>query len=133
MLNVSEIRKLVVSHLSEDFPPLLLSFYGDESQQREGFVVIGNDFGTDLGVRLSDGAVYSIDPISSVPGPFVNSSIKQLAACIGIYKSVCVEEPALPRYATVQELRAALEQVDRAAFSDEDNWWVCIIDDPMVG
>jgi hypothetical protein len=71
-MTVTEIRDLVTSGLPGRYEHLLLTFYGQECRPNGEHVIIGDDYGTDLCVRLSDGAVYSIDPRKELPTRFMN-------------------------------------------------------------
>jgi hypothetical protein len=130
-MDFAEIRSLVASHLAEDYPPLLLSFYGENSSQRGDNVIIGNDCGTELCVRLNDGAIYSIDPLGALPIRFVNSSIEQLAGFIRLYNSwFGGEDDAETEYPKIRE---EFRRIDGLALNDPENWWCCILDDPQIG
>src|SRR6478735_6409198 len=115
-MDVAEIRTRVASHLTDDYPPLLLSFYGENSSQSGDYVIIGNDYGTELCVCLNDGANYSIDPRAGLPIRFVNSGIEQLAGFIRAYNSQFNREGE-PETA-YREIRDEFRRIDGLALKD---------------
>jgi hypothetical protein len=109
----------------------LLTFYGRKSRQRGDQVIIGDDYGTNVCVRLSDGAVYSIDPKAEYPNRFINSGIEQLARCIEVsetYSGTAGNAAELSR-----EMRATLTEIDPKAFADPENWWALILEQMAEG
>jgi hypothetical protein len=78
-MSPDEIRELVATRLPPSYNHLRLTFYGRESQLQGDHVVIGDDYGTKLCVRLEDGCIYSVDPRHKLETCFMNSSIEQLA------------------------------------------------------
>src|SRR5262245_50717602 len=119
-MNADEVRTLVATHLVEKYPPLLLTFYNESAHQRGNYVVIGNDYGTELCVHLSDGRVYSIDPNGILPTRFVNGSISQLVDFIRIYSSTFEGKKSSCDGPTGREVFDELQQLDPLALNDPD-------------
>jgi hypothetical protein len=122
MMTLEEIRRLTVSCLPRKFALMQLSFYGDDSERDGEYVIIGDDYGSNLCVRLSDGTVWAIDPRGEMPTRFVNSSIQHLSKCIEATKTVT----------DAKGLRGALAKSDPEALSREENWWACWVEDAEV-
>jgi len=131
-MTVTEIRELVASRLPGRYEPLNLTFYGRECRPIGEHVVIGDDYGTDLCVSLSDGAVHSIDPKEMLPPRrFVNSGITELAKFIEL-SGTFADSSAEPEI-LAQQMQAALTKMDAKAFSDPENWWAVILEQLSYG
>jgi len=127
-MDLSEVRQLVAEQLPNRYEPVLLTFYGHESRPRGDYIIIGDDYGTELCVRLSDGAVYSVDPEGSLPRRFMNSGIRQLAKFISIYETGRAEAPSEPGCLEARRLRNKMAEIDLKAIEDPENWWSRILD-----
>jgi hypothetical protein len=121
MMSFEEIRELVATRLPPRYEHLQLTFYGRESQSQGDRVLIGDDYGTKLYVRLSDGCIYSIDPEEKLQTCFMNSSIEQLARCIEVSESF--SGTTLDTESLAREMRDALGAVDNRAFTESPSWW----------
>jgi hypothetical protein len=130
-MTITEIRELVSSRLPGRYAPLQLTFYGQESRLKGGHVIIGDDYGTDLCVRLSDGAVYSIDPKDELPTRFVNSGIEQLAKFIEVSESF--SKVAGDSAVISQSMRAVPAKIDPKPFSDSESWWSVVLEQMADG
>jgi hypothetical protein len=126
-MELSEVCQLVAEQLPDKYEPGLLTFYHQGCRPRDDYVVIGDDYGTELCVRLSDGAVYSIDPEGSLPTRFMNSGIRQLAKFISIYDAGRAETPTEPGWREAQRLRNEMAAIDPKAVEDTENWWSSLL------
>jgi hypothetical protein len=130
-MDITEARATVAKYLGMHDLPLQLTFHGENAKACGEFIVIGDDYGTQLCVRLSDGSVYSIDPRGELPERFVNSSIQQFAGCIEVFKSYERGPADVPQIG--QKLQDDLSQIDRLAVADPKNWWACIVEQVSNG
>src|SRR4051794_34017362 len=110
-MTITEIRGLVASRLPSRYEHLKLTFYGQDCRPRGDHVVIGDDYGTDLVLRLSDGAIYSVDPKGTLPTRFMNSGIQQLARFIEVSESFS-DSPITDAEILSRQMREALTQID---------------------
>src|ERR1044071_4009094 len=110
-MTITEIGELVASRLPSRYEDLKLTFYCQDCRPDGDHVVIGNDYGTDLAVRLSDGAIFSIDPKQKLPTRFMNSGIQQLARFIEISQSFS-DSPTTDAEILSRQMRESLVQVD---------------------
>jgi hypothetical protein len=128
-MNAAEIRELVIERLPKRYEPLQLTFYHEKRGPAGDYVLIGDDYGTQLCVHLTDGAVYSIDPESEYPTRFVNSGVHQLAKFIQTYQSyAALSKTDAELVPVAARMRAELASLDSAAFSDSDNWWSLVLE-----
>ncbi len=133
-MDVAKVRTLVTNLLPVCYEPLQLTFYGQRARRHGGYVVIGDDYGTELRVRLSDGAVYSIDPDSQLPVRFVNSGIEQLAKFIQLYRSSTEAATSDTDTATLaRQMRARLALLDPPVFDNSENWWAVVLEQAEDG
>ena len=118
----------VTAGLPKIYEPLLLTFYAEP--QREGdWIVIGNDWGTELRVDGA-GAVYSLDSDGEKPTRFVNSSVWQLARSIKMHRAFAVEpfSTTSDHTSAIKAFRDQLANIDPAAFSSAENWWAAVVE-----
>jgi predicted component of type VI protein secretion system len=133
-VDVAVVRDLVTVRLPRRYEPLQLTFYGEQSRPSGEYVVIGDDYGTELRVRMSDGAVFSIDPDGALPTRFVNSSVERLCEFIAVYQSYGGRTAADTEVSpTARRLRGQLAAVDPAAFGDTENWWAVVLEQASDG
>jgi hypothetical protein len=121
---------------------LLLHFYADAEElatytnEKGRFLIIGDDYGTKLGLKESTSPVLSIDPDATLPTRFVNSSILTLLACL----AVCSERrPALAQAGNdeaakiVAEIRDEIRALDARAVDNLENWWSVVLEQVEQG
>lgn len=118
-MTLGQIRELAARCLPSRVDIMHLSFYGHDSEPDGDHVIIGDDYGTNLCVRPSDGSVWAIDPRHELPTRFVNSDIERLSRCIEATKTVTDAEG----------LREALAKNDPPALSRRGSWWACWVED----
>jgi len=119
---------IITADLPQFYEPLLLTFYRDP--QREGdWIVIGNDWGTELRVDAA-GAVYSFDFLSEKASRFVNSSVRQLASFIEAHQDFVVQpcRSNADMQSAVNSFRELLDALDRKALSSAENWWALVVE-----
>jgi SUKH-4 immunity protein of toxin-antitoxin system len=133
-MDLCEAIAIAAKRLPGEYEPLQLTFYGERSRPSRDHVVIGDDYGTELRVRLSDGAVVSIAPDGQLPSRFVNSSIERLASFIDAYRSYAGPASADADVAPlVRQLREQLTGIDPAALDDCENWWAVVLEQAEGG
>ena len=118
-MTVAEIGDLVANELPERYEPLKLTFYGRSTRPNGEFAIFGDDYGTDLCVRISDGTVHSIDPQDKLPTCFVNSNIERL----GKFIRVCISYSDRPKKECDALMWNELKSLDPEAFGNPENWW----------
>jgi hypothetical protein len=126
--DAAEVWTLVKDRLPVSYDPLLLSFYRPRSRIDE-YVAFGDDYGTELWCRLTDGSVNSVDPNRARRTRFVNSGIDQLATFIEVYRAHVSMEKSDGEAATRARLmRDDLAAIDPMAFHDSENWWAVALE-----
>jgi SUKH-4 immunity protein len=128
----TEIRELVMSRLPDHYDDLKLTFYRRDCREKGEYVVIGDDYGTELCVRLADGAIYSIDPRHKLPTRFMNSGIPQLASFIELTR-LPSESPEADPEAVARQFRDRLARIDSKAFDKAENWWAVVLEQMSNG
>lgn len=101
-----------------------------EIELNDSYVVIGNDFGTDICINDKD-EIISIDKENEYPIRFVNKSLKDLLECIFIYKQYeqeinNAEDDDIE--SILDEIRMKFKIVDKEVFNNEENWWSIILE-----
>jgi len=120
-MTLAEIRELIATRLPERYDNLQLTFYGRASRLDGDQVVIGNDYATDLCVRLADGSIYTIDRDEQYQIRFMNSGIEQLAKFIEVSESFA--GTTLDSKSLARQMHDALAAIDDRAFTETPNWW----------
>jgi hypothetical protein len=133
-IDAAEIRRLIAEHLPATYEPLQLTFRAAPSWDGGDYVVIGDDYGTQLRVLLSSGVVYSVDPEAELPVRFVNSSIERLGQFIRVHQSYAGRAKNDSEVAKVAaELQEELASLDAPAFADPENWWALVLEQTSDG
>lgn len=116
---------------------LLLHFYTEAealavyTDRQERFLIIGDDYGTRLGIKENTGEIFSIDPDGILPTRLVNSSILVLLAFLETYAK---EQPALVEASEeeasriVARLRDEWQTLDAIALDDPESWWSVVLE-----
>jgi len=129
--------------LSVGLPPggsLLLTFYHSEitvvGERPSRFLIIGDDYGTRLGLQEPTGALYSLTWRSASVVGFINTSILTMLLFLGIYMT---QQPALREatdeeaVAIVERMRITFNDIDGSALANPDNWWYSILEQTKLG
>jgi hypothetical protein len=121
---------------------LLLHFYtGTEdltiySEGQDRFLVIGDDYGTRLGMKEHTGEIEAIDINGTLPTRFVNSSILTLLAFLEIYSK---KQPELAQASDeeaskiAERMRDEMHSLDAKALDDPESWWSVILEQTEQG
>jgi hypothetical protein len=136
MITIDNLQSQLTELKERGELPLLLHVAEVPRIDHDGFITIGDDYGTELRVRMSDGAVYSIDPEGKLPTRFVNSSIKQLGECVDAFQ-LYLQAATIGDDTSelAQTLRSAVARIDEPALNNPQNWWSCIaeqVDDGLL-
>jgi hypothetical protein len=121
---------------------LFVHFYADaqvlevyEDGQKQ-FLLIGNDSGTELGIKEHTGEILSIDLDETLPTRFVNSSILTLLAFLETYSK---EQPRLIQASDkkiaeiVARIKDEWQTLDPKSLADPENWWSVILEQTEQG
>ncbi|WP_254506965.1 SUKH-4 family immunity protein [Anatilimnocola floriformis] len=130
-MSADAFKSEVAAKLPAQYEPLLLTFYGLESQVNRGMLVIGDDYGTELCLDLSSGNIQSIDPNSEHPTRFMNSSIAQLAQFIATHDrlvSKLTVDADTDLSSQLELLRSSLLATDQVALARPENWWSTVLE-----
>ena len=125
-MTLPEICELVAARLPQRYEHLKLTFYGRECRPNGDHVVIGDDYGTNLCVRLDDGSIFAVDPTGKLPTRFVNSGIEELARFIDVAESFAGTR--LDSESLARQMREALAAIDPRAFAETSNWWAVLLE-----
>jgi len=121
---------------------LLIHFYANaevlvvDIHSQERFLIIGDDYGTKLGMKENTGEILSIDPNGKLPTRFVNSSILTLLAFLETYSK---EQPKLAQASDeeaseiVANMKEKLRTLDARSLDDPENWWSLILEQTEQG
>jgi hypothetical protein len=100
-------------------------------------VIVGTDGRTEFQLDLDTGTVVSVDPASSLPPRFVNSSIQRLAVTLAAYASyaasVRVLESDEGARRLVRATRDQMRALDPPAVDGPETWWSVIMEQADEG
>ena len=120
---------------------LLIHFYAHaeilviDTHSQERFLIIGDDYGTKLGIKENSGEILSIDPDGTLPTRFVNSGILTLLAFLETYLK---ERPKLAQVSDeeaveiVTSMKDTLRALDARSLDDPENWWSTILEQFVI-
>jgi hypothetical protein len=132
MKDIESLRKLITSKLPEKYDSLLLTFYGMEANKKDNWLIIGDDYGTNLCLDLTDGHIQSFDEKGRHKSRFMNSSIDQLSMFIAEYDRMQNDFQSNSTEAEtnrlIESFRSRLKMIDAKALVNPDNWWSTIIE-----
>ncbi len=119
--------------------PLLVTFYHDErllqsiSAGGTDYLVMGDDYGTMLGLKGGTDELWAVDPSGNLAATFVNSRICDFVLFLALYEARY--ESRLPQASTeeteaiIEHLRRHFDSCDRRALEDVDHWWSSVLGD----
>ncbi len=122
--------------------PLEVTFYRDErflqpvsSAAGATYLLVGDDFGTTLGLGPGSGEVWSFELDEKSSPRFVNSSLDAFVLFLGLYEKDGNTAPLsdTERVAAAEELGREMTRYDSAALGDEESWWSIILEQRMDG
>jgi hypothetical protein len=127
----------IKAQLPRSYEPLLLTFYGSESRRTDDLLVIGDDYGTELCLNLTDGCIYSIDPEKKLATRFVNSNVECLGKFLTLYeereKELRETLNEKDQDQIVRRLREQFVVIDAPALAEPENWWSVILEQKEQG
>jgi hypothetical protein len=100
------------------------------------YLKVGDDYGTQLGIEAGTERVWAVDLEGSLPRRFVNSSLADFVAALGIYAQ---SQPELRTASdeqaagVVDRLRNDLSKLDAPALRDPESWWSVILEQTADG
>ena len=101
----------------------------------EEYIIIGNDFGTNICVNNKD-EVVSVDGESEYPIRFINKNLESFLEFVVIilkYENEIEESDDDEIHQVMQKIRKEFDEVDIKALSSEDNWWSIILEQFELG
>ena len=137
MIKSDANREIIEAQLPSRYEPLLLSFYGSDTQATGNLIIFGDDYGTNLCVDLRDGFVYSVDSKNELPNRFVNTSVKYLAKSLDAHRQ-CVtklsrDDPEEQQLQVIKSLSEQLNAIDPLALRGRENWWAVVLEQMQNG
>lgn len=122
--------------------PLGVTFYHDErlldlhSVGATGYLAIGEDYGTILGMKIETGEMWSLDPREECPSRFVNSRLSDFVLFLGVYGSRAKDRQHASdeqHEVIVQEMRRQFISRDPRALDHVEHWWSLIFEQMSHG
>ena len=108
---------------------LLITFYEDPFPvefQQENYLVIGDDYGTKIGIKKTTEEIYSIKESET---RFINSNIEVFLKFLQIYISVEFEKVSDEDIAElINGVEERFNHLDSKSLEDEENWWPVILE-----
>lgn len=102
----------------------------------KGYILIGDDYGTKLGIDMNTEEVFSLPDTEDIHPKFINSNIKFFILFLLIYhmeiskiKGSKEEEIKL----VAKQLREKFLQIDSKSLSDNESWWNLILEEIDYG
>jgi len=132
-----DVKRFLKSYGLPLEPGLLIHFYADASELEDcidgqtHFLIIGDDYGTRLGIKEQTGEVLSLSYRTPRPIRFINSSLLAMLVFLQIYKE---NQPALVQASDeeaaeiVDRMREDFQALDARAVDSPDNWWSTILE-----
>ena len=136
---LSPLNKSILIEIGLPSEDDIISFYFDSRIQEcvldnNRVLIIGDDYGTQIGVSLNvdaKDAIYSIDISNESPIRFINSDILKLLQFLLLYKklkSSMIESTDEEAITLISKTRDEFAKIDRKALADENNWWSVILE-----
>ena len=133
MENVQELENKLQNLLGQEF--ISLTFrkkIREKDFQREIYYIIGNDYEAEVGIKKSNGEVYSLSETDIV---FINSSLTMLIDFIDAFSrkiDFYEEYNEVKRQTDTKELSNQFESIDKNAMK-EGAWWRFILEQTEDG
>jgi hypothetical protein len=141
---LSPMNKSILFEVGLPIVDDLVTFYKESGIKecyygQDRFLIIGDDYGTQIGVSLNadtKNEIYSFDVGNELPKRFINSDISKLLQLLLKYKKFkssivdCSdEEVAL----VISKLKVEFIKIDNKALADEENWWSVLLEQHEEG
>jgi hypothetical protein len=113
-------------HLYADAEVHSIQAYGPQR-----FLIIGDDSGTELGMREGTGEILSLDPRGKLPTRFVNSHILALLSFFAVStkaQSELIGASDAKAFEMVASMREAFRREDSRSLDDPETWWSVILE-----
>ncbi len=116
----------------------MVTFYHDErllkplSMGGTNYFVVGDDYGTVLGINLETDELWAVDPNEQLPQCFVNSRVSDFVLFLALWES---RQPDLEEATTegikgiIRQLRWQFNSRDKHALENVVNWWNDVLND----
>lgn len=141
LVPASTLRLLADPGIPSDCP-LDVTLYPDQrllqsvpSAAGTTYLMVGDDFGTTLGITPAVGELWSFEPDEDAPARFVNSSLDAFVLFLGLYEKNgnTASLGDRERAAAVERLSREMASYDPAALEDEEAWWSIILEQRVDG
>jgi hypothetical protein len=131
-MSTNVISAIIAARLPSRYEPLLLNFYGDSVRESGNLIIFGDDYGTNICLKLEDGCIYSVDQENELPTRFVNTSVELLAPCLLAHRryasDVTKSHSEGEQLQAVSKLREELISIDSKVFTNPENWWAVALE-----
>jgi hypothetical protein len=130
---MEELKKQLLSIVDINFAGLRFkSHIFEKEYHNDIFYIIGNDYENEIGIKKSNGEIFSLSKDDIV---FINSSLSQLINCINLFVlKINFEESYVEdkRHKEMKGIKEEFEKIDKKALN-EDCWWSYIIEETEDG
>jgi hypothetical protein len=137
MMTVDGTRGLVQKLLPRGVKELDLEFYDSEIRQVDDHIVVGKDWGNEFRVDVATGAVCSVSTAGTPVRWFVNSGLREFAACLEVHDRVrelgaeCAGDDHKWQ-AALHIMLADVKEIDPKATAAGGNWWPMLAESLMI-
>lgn len=104
--------------------------------QDQLYLILGDDYGTNIGMNMASGEIFSIPDQGNLPIRFINSTIKSFVIFLQLYTEAASEikkgtEEEIKT--TANSLREKFIDIDNRALANGENWWSLITEEMNHG
>ena len=137
MVTVEEVRDQVRSLIPRRIESLDLEFFHDDIRQVDNYIVIGRDSDMEFRVDVATGRVDSVATTGAPMHWFVNSGVRELAACLEVHEGTreleddCRDDEHKWQ-AALHIMLADVSKVDSLATAVESGWWPALAESLMI-
>lgn len=133
-VNLSADTRRILCDIGLPYQPLEFIQFNieeiDNIKLDENYIVIGNDFGTNICINDKD-EVVSVDIKNEYPIRYINKNLKSFLNCIIIFSmheneinNADEEEIKM----IIKKVRKEFDETDVYALNNEENWWSVILE-----
>lgn len=137
--NLSNNTKKILCDIGLPYEPLNFIQFNIEEIENikldEEYIIIGNDFGTNICVNHKD-EIVSIDTENEYPIRFINKNLETFLEFTIIFLSYenkinAANDDEINQ--VIQEIKTEFDMIDIQALSSAENWWSIILEQIELG